>query len=34
MELNEFMGTKFLKVLTGFRKNQNTQYALLRLIEN
>ena len=28
------METKFSKSLTGFRKNHNTQYALLRMIEN
>ena len=25
--LNEFMGTKFSKFFTGFRKNHNTEYA-------
>ena len=28
------MGTKFLKFLTGFRKNHNKQYALLRMTGN
>ena len=28
------MKTKFSKFLTGFRKNRNTQYAQLRMIEN
>ena len=28
------METKFSKFLTGFRKNHNTQYTLLRMIEN
>ena len=32
--LNEFMETKFSKFVTGFQKNYNTQYALLRMIEN
>ena len=33
-QVNEFMATKFSNFLTGFRKNHNTQYALLRMIEN
>ena len=33
-QLNEFMETKFSKFLTGFRKNHNAQYALLKMIEN
>ena len=33
-QLNEFTEAKFSKFLTGFRKNHNTQYALLRMIEN
>ena len=33
-QLNEFMETKFSKFLIGFRKNYNTQYAVLRMIEN
>ena len=33
-QLNEFMETRFSKFPTGFRKNHNTQYALLRMIEN
>ena len=28
------METKFPKFLTGFRKNHNTKYALLKMIEN
>ena len=28
------METKFFKFLPGFRKNHNTQYAPLRMIEN
>ena len=31
---NEFMEIKFSKFLTSFRKIHNTQYALLRMIEN
>ena len=33
-QLHEFMETKFSKFLIGFRKNHNTQYTLLRMIEN
>ena len=33
-QLNEFMETKFSKFLNDFRKNHNTQYALLKMIEN
>ena len=33
-QLNEFIETKFSKFLAGFRKNHNTQYALLRMVEN
>ena len=33
-QLNEFAETKFSKFFTGFRKYHNTQYALLRMIEN
>ena len=33
-QLNEFMETKFSKFLTGFRRNYNTQYTLLRMKEN
>ena len=33
-QLNEFMETKFSKLLTGFWKNRDTQSALLRMIEN
>ena len=31
---NEFMETKFSELLTDFRENHNTQYALIRMIEN
>ena len=33
-QLNEFMETKFFKFFTGFRRNHNTQYTLLRMKEN
>ena len=33
-QLNEFIETKFSKFFPGFRKNHNTQYTLLRMIEN
>ena len=33
-QINTYMKVKFFKYLTGFRKNQNTQYALLNMIEN
>ena len=33
-QLNEFMETKFFKFFTGFRRNHNTQYPLLRMKEN
>ena len=33
-QINTFMSGKFCKYLTGFRKNQNTQHALLNIIEN
>ena len=33
-QLNGYMQNKFSKYLTGFRKNQNTQNSLLRMIES
>ena len=33
-QINTYMSDKFPKYLTGFRKNHNTQYALLNVIEN
>ena len=33
-QINIYMSGKFTKHLTGFRKNQNTQHALLNTIEN
>ena len=33
-QLNRYMQNKFLKYLTGFRKNYNTQNSLLRMIES
>ena len=33
-QINTNMKIKFFKYLIGFRKNQNTQYALLNMIEN
>ena len=33
-QLNEFMETKVFKFFTGFRRNHNTQYTLLRMKEN
>ena len=32
-QISEFMEPKFSKLLTGFRKNHNTQHALLKMIE-
>ena len=32
-QIDAFMTTKFCPYLCGFRKNQNTQYSLLRMIE-
>ena len=32
-QLNDYMENEFSKYLTGFRKNHNTQNALLRMIE-
>ena len=33
-QINTYMSDKFSKCLTGFRKNHNTQHALLNMIEN
>ena len=33
-QINTYMSYKFSKYLTGFRKNHNTQHALLNMIEN
>ena len=33
-QINTYMSDKFSKYLTGFRKNHNTQHALLNMIEN
>ena len=33
-QINTYMIDKFSKYLTGFRKNHNTQHALLNMIEN
>ena len=33
-QLNRYMQNKFSKYLTGFRKNDNTQNSLLRMIES
>ena len=33
-QINTFITDKFSKNLTGFRKNHNTQHALLNMIEN
>ena len=33
-QLNGYMQNKFLKYLTGFRKNRNTHNSLLRMIES
>ena len=33
-QINTYMSDKFSRYLTGFRKNHNTQHALLNVIEN
>ena len=33
-QINSYKSDKFSKYLTGFRKNHNTQHALLNMIEN
>ena len=33
-QINTYMSDKFSRYLTGFRKNHNTQHALLNMIEN
>ena len=33
-QINRCMNDKFSKYLTGFRKNYNTQHALLNMIQN
>ena len=33
-QLNDYMGSKFSKCFTGFRKNQNRQNCLLQIIES
>ena len=33
-QLNDYMGSKFSKYFTGFRKNQNRQNSLLQIIES
>ena len=33
-QINTYMSDEFLKYLTGFRKNHNTQHAMLDMVEN
>ena len=33
-QINTYMSDNFSKYVTGFRKNHNTQHALLNMIEN